>query len=1323
MAVDIGTIKGTIVLRDQFTRQLVKASTQMKKTGQQMKSFGKSLTVGLTLPITALGIAVTKMGQSFDKEMTKIETLVGVDSKLVQKFEKDIIALGPAVGKGPKELAEALFVVTSAGERTSAAMEIVTQAAKASAVGLGDTAVIARSVTAAMQAYGKTGLDASRATDVLVATVREGNLEAASLAGSLGRVIGIASQVGVTFEDVGSFIATFTRLGVGAEEAVTSLRGTLNVLLKPTKEARETLNKFGLTAAGLRQKIKDEGLAETLILLKETFKGNDEELVRVIPNVRALAGVLGTAGAQAEAFIDISEKLRDSQGILTDAFKTTSERITFSFQMIGARFSQLGTRLGSALEPILMEKVIPAINALIDKLEQAVNWFENLTEGEKTATVSVALFAAALGPAIFALGSVVSGIGFFANGLRVIIGLLPTATVAATKTTASLATYGTTVAKIAPVTTSFVSSLTSMGTGAVSALPSLTAVGAVAIPAMVAAAGGFIGLQIGKHLNEMAIASRGGADAIDEAVEKVGLFKAGLSLVPDLLAGVWGLIKNTTASIWEWIKSIPELIGQFVNWVGELTIVTKAVEFFKMAWELLGPVGEAVVDIITRVINVVKETAQEILDFIGTFGDVVDRVQSVIQEVGAGLFSFREESVDPMATATDEAKAAFDEFVKSQQATAGAVEKTTKEVEKFNKEGEKTPPIINNITEAQKDLIAQLEKGTFASMQKEMETLDFALVAIGIENLTDDAIKKLIPEAEKMGELFGDKIPESIQKLIDKGKELRKAQPITQKDIEHLGNYIPPLEKIDKIVLELGPVMKKWGSIMTGITPEISKQGEEIDETGESLLDFSQLMEDLSNIMNVFGIEADSALGKVVSGVGTLIGTLPAILNFNNSIIASAENAAEAIQQSATAIAAGIAAIANATAAGSTGQRALGGAMAGAGVGAQVGGPIGAAIGAAAGALVGFFRGRGAEQFKEDLEEAFEVPISEALSEAIKKSGQNAQLFIAEIFGENLLLGIEGSADKFAEEIGDLFSVFEQGDISEPELIRALKESLPLLIENFDELGPVGEEQLERIISAADRFGIELEEIDALMQAAFAPDTVQDIMEAFGLTNEEVRKLEEQLGIKIQTDLQRMAATLGLSVDEMKALGKATEEEYGVPLEDIDKLLEALGVSAEELAEALGVEVKGGNEDLNEELEETTDEMGRSADEAERLARALERAARAAGGINVPSGGDTTPGMATGGIAERPMVTSIAETEPELVAPVRSLFTTLSNQIVDKLMEANKGSGIGPAQPVTVPTGSMNMTMVIDTEVLGNVIANKTKDGTFRIHPLAVREF
>ena len=146
------TVRFGVDLKD-FTTKMQRSTREMIAMGKQMQSTGQDLTRNITLPILGLGGAATKLAFDFDESMTKIQTLVGISSDVVNGFKKDILSLSGATAKAPAERADALFTVTSAGLRGAAAMDVLNMAAKGSAVGMGETKEIAKAVTAVMQAY------------------------------------------------------------------------------------------------------------------------------------------------------------------------------------------------------------------------------------------------------------------------------------------------------------------------------------------------------------------------------------------------------------------------------------------------------------------------------------------------------------------------------------------------------------------------------------------------------------------------------------------------------------------------------------------------------------------------------------------------------------------------------------------------------------------------------------------------------------------------------------------------------------------------------------------------------------------------------------------------------------------------------------------------------------------------------------------------------------------------------------------------------------------------------------------------------------------
>ncbi|MFW6031005.1 MAG: phage tail tape measure protein [Myxococcota bacterium] len=390
-------------------KELNSTIRNLDAVGRRAERVGRDLTFKFTAPAVAAGAAATKMATDFDKEMTKIVTLVGVAEDQVNDWRAALLQMGPEIGRSPRELARALFVITSAGERGANALEILERAAKASASGLGDTAEIARTVTAAMQAYSDMGLTAERATDILVATVREGNLEASDLAGSLGRVLGVAANVGVTFDEVGGFVATFTRLGVSAEEAVVALRGALNVLQRPTDGARDALQGMGMSIEGLRISIAERGLSRTLVDLVQRAEETGVEIAAVIPNVRALSGVLGTAGVQGEQFEKIVDDVGDSVGILDDAFERVQETPAQTFAQLRASVEALAISVGDALAPTLNEvlrSLLPVLRTLREVDAETVQ-----------STARVVALVAAIGPLIFLAGSAARTVSQLANTL------------------------------------------------------------------------------------------------------------------------------------------------------------------------------------------------------------------------------------------------------------------------------------------------------------------------------------------------------------------------------------------------------------------------------------------------------------------------------------------------------------------------------------------------------------------------------------------------------------------------------------------------------------------------------------------------------------------------------------------------------------------------------------------------------------------------------------------------------------------------------------------------------------------------------------------
>lgn len=423
------------------------------------------LSKGIAVAAAVGAVAVTKMALDFEDAFVRIDAASNASTEDINRWKGEVLDLAGETAQAPMELADALYFLASAGLSAGQVTDTLEASAKASAVGLGDTGDIARLTANALNAYAGTGLTAVQVTDDLVAAIKAGTAEPDEFADALGRVLPIASAAGVGFDQVTASLAALSNIGLDVSEGVTALRGLLQAIVAPGKEAGRTLAGLGISTSELRNTLEEDGLPAALDLLTEATGGNLDVLRKIIPNIRALTGELGLTGKNAEQVAKIFADVANSQGELAEAFQTTTEGPMFAFRQAAAQAQVAFIRLGEALLPVaqlvagvLVEGlsqlggVIGANTDLIRNLViafvgfKAVTFLPTLLSGVYGSLVSLAgvgltaisngLFSIALGleavgatraassltnvaAALPGLASAITGIGLLAAGLAI----------------------------------------------------------------------------------------------------------------------------------------------------------------------------------------------------------------------------------------------------------------------------------------------------------------------------------------------------------------------------------------------------------------------------------------------------------------------------------------------------------------------------------------------------------------------------------------------------------------------------------------------------------------------------------------------------------------------------------------------------------------------------------------------------------------------------------------------------------------------------------------------------------------------------------------
>src|SRR3990167_4208258 len=181
--------------RDEFSEPVGKATVSL---GSMVKT-GAAAAVGFggmeMAMMGAKNVIVKSIGAAaaYEAQLAQIRALTGATKEDTDFLKGSIREMQKSLPKSSKELGAGAYFILSSGITDAAdASEVLEIAAKASTVGLGDTAVVADALTTVLNAYQMEAGQAGRVTDVLMQAVKDGKAEAGAFAGGPGRGVALA---------------------------------------------------------------------------------------------------------------------------------------------------------------------------------------------------------------------------------------------------------------------------------------------------------------------------------------------------------------------------------------------------------------------------------------------------------------------------------------------------------------------------------------------------------------------------------------------------------------------------------------------------------------------------------------------------------------------------------------------------------------------------------------------------------------------------------------------------------------------------------------------------------------------------------------------------------------------------------------------------------------------------------------------------------------------------------------------------------------------------------------------------------------------------
>lgn len=432
--------RGDIVVRligdtRDLERKFASVGSRLEKTGRKLQSVGRSLTVGLTLPILAIGGSAIKSAIDFETAFSGIRKTVNGTEAQFARLAAGIRKMAKDTGTSAGELAaigEAAGALGIATEDILAFIEVVNQLDVATELSAADAA------TALGKLKNVLDLSVGDLDNVSAAIVSLGNSGSSTepeIVDLALRIAGAGKNAGLTAAEIFGLSAAIADAGINAERGGTSIQKTLQDMAVAVSKGGKELETFGrvagTTGAGFAESFGERPAEATANFIaglqrirKESGPGGVLGVLRDLGITESRQ--IDTLQLLSQAQSSVADKMRDSTKAYRDGTaaqeefdkkqQTTERRIA----KLREQFRDIGITLGEALIPIL-EQATPVIESMAKAFAKGVEIFKSLPGPVQTGIVIFAALLAVIGPILVVIGTLTTAIAAISAPVAIVV--------------------------------------------------------------------------------------------------------------------------------------------------------------------------------------------------------------------------------------------------------------------------------------------------------------------------------------------------------------------------------------------------------------------------------------------------------------------------------------------------------------------------------------------------------------------------------------------------------------------------------------------------------------------------------------------------------------------------------------------------------------------------------------------------------------------------------------------------------------------------------------------------------------------------------------
>jgi TP901 family phage tail tape measure protein len=402
-------------------------ANQLINWGKNTQWAGRQLTVGLTVPLAAFGMAAQKAFREADAELIRLQKVYGglsaTSATELAKVRKDVSdtarEIAGSYGLAYKDTIALAADLAATGQQGAELLAATKETSRLSVLGEVDRQEAMKATLAIQNAFKQSTDELSESINFLNAVENQTSTSLQDLVEAIPKAGPVVKSLGGDVQDLALYLTAMKEGGVNASEGANAIKSAMASMINPTKVAKELFMGFGIdidrivtsNAGNLTATIVElQGALDTLDPLSKSRA--IEQLFGKFQYARmsALFENMGKEGSQTLQVMDLMKAssadlagiANRELGMVTESasgkFKRALASIQADLAVVGDQFLRIST------------KVLEVVDGII-------KFFQKLPAPVKTFLNALGGITAVAGPIIMLAGVMGNFIGYVIKGI------------------------------------------------------------------------------------------------------------------------------------------------------------------------------------------------------------------------------------------------------------------------------------------------------------------------------------------------------------------------------------------------------------------------------------------------------------------------------------------------------------------------------------------------------------------------------------------------------------------------------------------------------------------------------------------------------------------------------------------------------------------------------------------------------------------------------------------------------------------------------------------------------------------------------------------